>query len=79
MFKTLVNFFINLINQGIFVIIGVIVLIVIFKIVRGISKSDSKDGRTELRKSALFGIIGITIALSFWAIVKILANSFNLI
>lgn len=73
-FADLVNQFISLANLTFPILIGVAVLIFIVKIIQYMGKSDSSDGQKNLRIVIIWGIIGLTVLLSFMGIVRLLVS-----
>jgi len=77
-FKNLVAIILDYVSIFSTILVTVLVLVFIFKIVQGISKSDSSEGRKQLRQAAIFGVIGVFFAVSFIAIARLIATDLGI-
>ncbi len=73
-FKALVNIIIGLANSAVLVILSLLVAIFVVKVIIGIAKSDSGDNRKKLRDTIIYGLLGLFVAISFFAIARLLAG-----
>ena len=67
----------NIGNLVIEVLIAVAVIDIIILAVRYIMAGENADGRKEIGKGILWGIVGLFVILSIWGLVRILTNTFR--
>jgi len=76
--KSFVNTILNLINQGVLVLLTLIVAVFIVKVIMNMQKSSQAEGRKGLSKSIIFGLLGIFFAVSFFAIARLIATDLGI-
>lgn len=69
------NLFTVIIQPLIYILFAAAVILFLFGVVRSLVKSDSSEARETGRKHITWGIVGMTIMVSAWAIVRILENT----
>lgn len=77
-FKSVVIFFVGILNQVIVVLVGIAVLVFIYGVVRYIGAGDDTEKTKLGKKFIIYGIIGIAIIMSVWGIVLLFTNTFQL-
>lgn len=77
-FRNLVNIFIGYANLILIVLVGIGVLVFIYKIILGINASNSADGRQKLRDSVIYGLLGIFFIVSFTGVVNWITASLGI-
>lgn len=73
---TLINTIIGYLNQILFLMIGVAIVIFVWYIIQYFIKPDAD--RKEAGKYVMYSLIGFFVILSFWGLVNILQNTFGL-
>jgi len=74
---SLVEFFVDLINTAVPIIIALAVLYFIWGVFRYVI-ADDDETKAKGKNTMLWGIIGIFVMISVWGLVNILRNTFNL-
>lgn len=77
-FKNLVNSFAGHVGNLAAILIGLILIMVIYKIIVAMTKLDSDKGRDELRIAIVYGLLTLFASLSFFAIARVVANSLGI-
>ncbi|MBP9710864.1 MAG: hypothetical protein KBD50_01190 [Candidatus Pacebacteria bacterium] len=70
----LVNQIVDLINSAIPVVVGVALLFYFLAIIRYISKAGDAGGKSEEKKTLLWGLIGLFVIFSIWGILNLFEN-----
>lgn len=73
----LVWIIIGYLNQALFLLMGVAIVMFVFYVIR-LFMVPSSDDRTEAKNYVLYSVIGFFVILSFWGLVNILQNTFGL-
>jgi hypothetical protein len=77
-FRNFVGIILSYINVIVVIMVAVLVLLFIFNVVKGITKSNSSEGREKLRDALIYGLIATFFAISFFAIARLIASSLGL-
>jgi predicted membrane channel-forming protein YqfA (hemolysin III family) len=75
-FKCLVSFTADMINQLVWILIGIGLLLFIFGLVKYVSAGGDEDKVKEAKSFIIFGIIALFVMLSVWGLVNILTSTF---
>lgn len=72
----IIGIIISYLNEALFLFMGVAVVMFVFYVIKYYMRPDAD--RTEAAKYVMWSVIGFFVILSFWGIVNILQNTFNL-
>lgn len=75
-FECLVSFTADMINQLVWILIGIGLLLFIFGLVKYVSAGGDEDKVKEAKGFIIFGIIALFVMLSVWGLVNILTSTF---
>jgi hypothetical protein len=73
---TVINRVVGYLNQALFLLIGLAVVVFVWNVFKYFIKSDAD--RTEAGKYVMYSVIGFFVILSMWGLVNILQNTFGL-
>lgn len=68
----------NILSDAVVLLVGFAVVFFIYGITRYITAGEDEDRRTKMKNLMIYGIIGLFVMVSFWGIVNILINTFEL-
>lgn len=77
-FPELINYGIGLINFAIPILIGATLFMYFYHAGRGVWKSSSGEGKSEMKQQLFWGAIILFVMISIWGILGLLENSFYL-
>lgn len=75
-FKCLVSFTADMINQLVWILIGIGLLLFIFGLVKYVSAGGDEGKVKEAKSFIIFGIIALSVMLSVWGLVNLLTSTF---
>ncbi len=67
----------QIVNPFIFLLFGLALLYFVFGVIRYIANADDETKRKEGQKHLLWGIVGMTIMVGAWGIVRLISASVN--
>ena len=68
----------NFLSQAVILLIALAVVFFLYGILKYITAGDDEEKRTKMKNTIIYGIIGLFVMVSFWGIVNILINTFEL-
>lgn len=68
----------DILNQVAILLIGLAVVFFLYGIVKYMGSTDDEENRIKSKNIMIYGIIGFFVMISFWGIVNILVNTFEL-
>ena len=68
----------DILSQVIILLVAFAVVFFLYGILKYITAGDDEDKRTKMKNVMIYGIIGLFVMISFWGIVNILINTFEL-
>ena len=68
----------NFLSQAVILLIALAVVFFLYGILKYITAGDDEEKRTKMKNTIIYGIIGLFVMISFWGIVNILINTFEL-
>lgn len=74
----IIDLIIGYLNQGLILLIGVAVVMFVFYVIKYFMRPADGAERAEAGQYVMYSIIGFFVIVSFWGLVAILKNTFNL-
>ena len=68
----------NILSQVVILLIALAVVFFLYGILKYITAGEDEERRNKMRNLMIYGIIGLFVMISFWGIVNILVNTFEL-
>lgn len=68
----------DFLSQAVILLIALAVVFFLYGILKYITAGDDEEKRTKMKNTMIYGIIGLFVMISFWGIVNILINTFEL-
>src|SRR3989339_1315506 len=68
----------DFLSQAVIILISLAVVFFLYGILKYISRGDDEESQKKGKNIMIFGIIGLFVMISFWGIVNILINTFEL-
>jgi len=68
----------DFLSQAVIILISLAVVFFLYGILKYISRGDDEESQKKGRNIMIYGIIGLFVMISFWGIVNILINTFEL-
>lgn len=68
----------NFLSQAVILLVALAVVFFLYGILKYITAGDDEEKRTKMKNTMIYGIIGLFVMISFWGIVNILINTFEL-
>ena len=68
----------DILSQVIILLVAFAVVFFLYGILKYITAGDDEEKRTKMKNVMIYGIIGLFVMISFWGIVNILINTFEL-
>ena len=68
----------DFLSQAVILLIALAVVFFLYGILKYITAGDDEEKRTKMKNTIIYGIIGLFVMVSFWGIVNILINTFEL-
>ena len=68
----------KILNQVVILLIGFAVVFFLYGILKYITAGEDEERRNKMKNLMIYGIIGLFVMISFWGIVNILVNTFEL-
>ncbi len=68
----------DFLSQAVIVLVALAVVFFLYGILKYITAGDDEEKRSKMKNVMIYGIIGLFVMISFWGIVNILINTFEL-
>lgn len=68
----------DILSQMVIILVAFAVIFFLYGILKYITAGDDEEKRTKMKNVMIYGIIGLFVMISFWGIVNILINTFEL-
>ena len=68
----------DFLSQAVIILIALAVVFFLYGILKYITAGDDEEKRSKMKNVMIYGIIGLFVMISFWGIVNILINTFEL-
>jgi len=68
----------DFLSQAVILLVALAVVFFLYGILKYITAGDDEEKRSKMKNVMIYGIIGLFVMLSFWGIVNILINTFEL-
>ena len=68
----------DFLSQAVIILISLAVVFFLYGILKYISRGDDEESQKKGKNIMIYGIIGLFVMISFWGIVNILINTFEL-
>jgi len=68
----------DFLSQAVIILISLAVVFFLYGILKYITAGDDEEKRSKMKNVMIYGIIGLFVMISFWGIVNILINTFEL-
>ena len=68
----------DFLSQAVIILVALAVVFFLYGILKYITAGDDEEKRSKMKNVMIYGIIGLFVMISFWGIVNILINTFEL-
>jgi amino acid transporter len=68
----------GILSQAVIILVAFAVIFFLYGILKYITAGDDEEKRTKMKNVMIYGIVGLFVMVSFWGIVNILINTFQL-